>query len=986
MATIDLGKIAITPEGQWSAGKYYEKLSLVIYNGQSYLSLRNTTGDNPETSRGDWMQITSRGESLYQMMVREGKFVGTEEEFLQQYLDSLKACADASAEVRAALSDILDEMDRVRAEISEVMVEEDIRIKNEAKREDAEINRRNAEITRGVEERNRQEAEQRREQSMQQIQNDAEIALAMAAEAQQKAEEAIVNEEERISAENQRKIDEATRIQHEEQRVNDEAMRRSREADRLESENIRQKNEGDRILAEREREEIMRNLVEELKGLAANKFKIVDVLPEVGEFAVIYLVPSTMPSNNDVYDEWAYVSEKWERIGSTRFEIDNYYTKEEIEAALATKANIQHQHTVADITDFPELYYDATAFFTSGAYPSDKYEELLEAVKAKRTVYATIDEAGYTSYIFFISSANSDGSSSRVLLTTIFADGGYLYINTFVLQQSGMTPLQESITGKADKATTLAGYGIGDAYTKSEVDTALNTKQNTLTPGNGISIKGNVISSTVDSLITPITYAELVALRDSSSLVAGMQYRITDYDFTTTKKDTDSAHKLFDIIVTADSESILNETARAVHHQYETSVETLTGAIKLYKTDMNGYADGVDTGDYFLLVSTVEVNGATYYRYDKYEDGVNTGRYILLESIDLDSLGVGLDNPLFPVGEGTYGEDGSYVSHSEDAIVSYENGTVTVGSVAPLSNRDIASWELKYTLENTKHSSTDGKGTILWMKDEFRNECNYDFINALFKVYEITACAQSPSLVGTYAIKTGNLNITYGTNSKLASTFGAGNHDNIIKYDGLAKIVLGNDCHSNTFGNNCYYNTFGNSCRYNTFGNNCYSNTFGNNCYYNTFGNNCHSNTFGNDCYYNTFGNNCYYNTFGNNCHSNTFGNDCYYNTFGNDCYYNTFGNDCYSIRVASTSSAITKYNYYRYNHFGDGCQYILFKGAETASSSAQVQNYNFAQGVQGTSSAYLTIDGVRSRAYETKVAKNSSGELKIYCEADLIQ
>ena len=227
MATIDLGKIAITPEGKWSAGKYYEKLSLVIFNGQSYLSLRDTTGDNPETSRSDWMQITSRGESLYQMMVREGKFVGTEEEFTQQYLDSLKACADASDEVRSALSDILDEMDRIRAEISEVMVEEDIRIKNEAKREAAEINRKNADITRGVAERNRQEAEQRREQSMQQIQNDAEIALAMAAEAQQKAEEAILNEEERISAENQRKIDEATRIQHEEQRVNDEAMRRS---------------------------------------------------------------------------------------------------------------------------------------------------------------------------------------------------------------------------------------------------------------------------------------------------------------------------------------------------------------------------------------------------------------------------------------------------------------------------------------------------------------------------------------------------------------------------------------------------------------------------------------------------------------------------------------------------------------------------------------------------------------------------------------
>ena len=152
-------------------------------------------------------------------------------------------------------------------------------------------------------------------------------------------------------------------------------------------------------------------------------------------------------------------------------------TKYYVDEGLATKANLLHQHTVADITNFPEQYYDATAFFTSGAYPSDRYEELLEAVKAKKTVYATIDEEGYTSYVFFMSLANSDGSSSRVLLTTIFADGNSLYINTFSLQQSGMTPLQESITGKADKATTLAGYGIGDAYTKSEVDAAIDGKQ-----------------------------------------------------------------------------------------------------------------------------------------------------------------------------------------------------------------------------------------------------------------------------------------------------------------------------------------------------------------------------------------------------------------------------------------------------------------------------------------------------------------------------
>ena len=408
--------------------------------------------------------------------------------------------------------------------------------------------------------------------------------------------------------------------------------------------------------------------------------------------------------------------------------------------------------------------------------------------------------------------------------------------------------------------------------TKKELTSGLAAKQNALKAGDGISIKEGVISSTIDSLITSITYAELVALRNSASLIAGMQYRITDYEFTTTEEDTNSAHQLFDIIVTADSESVLNESARAAHHR---------------------------------------------------------------------------------------------------------------GS---LSSRDIASWELKYTLKNIKHSSPNGRGTVLWMKDEFRNECNYDFINALFKVYEIIACDKLPDLVGTYAIRTRNSKIIYGTNSKFVPTFDSNNHDNVIKYDGLAKIVFGHSCHSNTFGHSCHSNTFGHSCHSNTFGNNCHSNTFKAGCDSNIFGNGCQSNTFGSGCQFNTFGNNCYYNIFGSGCSSNAFGDNCYSNTFGNNYFSNTFGNNCFLIIFASSTSAITKYNYYQHNHFGDGCQFILFKGAETASASAQVQNYNFTQGLQGNSSAYIEIDGVRSRAYETKVATNSSGELKIYCEADLIQ
>lgn len=42
--------------------------------------------------------------------------------------------------------------------------------------------------------------------------------------------------------------------------------------------------------------------------------------------------------------------------------------------------------------------------------------------------------------------------------------------------KTAITKLKEVISGKADKATTLSGYGISDSYTKSEVDTNISAK------------------------------------------------------------------------------------------------------------------------------------------------------------------------------------------------------------------------------------------------------------------------------------------------------------------------------------------------------------------------------------------------------------------------------------------------------------------------------------------------------------------------------
>ncbi len=71
----------------------------------------------------------------------------------------------------------------------------------------------------------------------------------------------------------------------------------------------------------------------------------------------------------------------------------------------------------------------------------------------------------------------------------------------------------------------------------------------------------------VGELITLITYEELKALRDSSQLVAGMFYRITDYVTTSIQDATQSAGHQFDIIVRALDESTLDEEAKAIQSE-----------------------------------------------------------------------------------------------------------------------------------------------------------------------------------------------------------------------------------------------------------------------------------------------------------------------------------------------------------------------------------------------------------------------------------
>ena len=336
-----------------------------------------------------------------------------------------------------------------------------------------------------------------------------------------------------------------------------------------------------------------------------------------------------------------------------------------------------------------------------------------------------------------------------------------------------------------------------------------------------------------------ITWSALKNLRDSSQLMPGTFYRITDYSCTTSTEGTSSAGHVFDIIVRADSINKLNEVASAIHH----------------------------TNDLYFAVS------------------------------------------------------------------------------------NLSAWKLWYCLDNDTNrfawaDTTNGKGVIYRMIDEFNNDCPYDFKNILFTTSGKYTNAYTFSYTATVIKDASLLGISKSCHNNIMKENIKLNQQR-LNFNVFYTTDSYFDCYSNTFGYGCYSNTFSNYCSKNTFGNDCYSNTFSNYCYSNTFGNSFHENTFGYGCCSNAFGNNCSKNTFGNVCDGNTFENAIYENTFGNNCSKNTFGNQCNNIIFGTSTSTLI--DYVHHITIEPGCRYLNISCAEwSGSNDNYIQNIHIHSGVSG--------------------------------------
>ena len=514
----------------------------------------------------------------------------------------------------------------------------------------------------------------------------------------------------------------------------------------------------------------------------------------------------------------------------------------------------------------------------------------------------------------------------------------------------------------SNKTRHSVGIGTSDTDRKNAHEIMFNGKHYILGIGgyDGTNPANSKDIATYLPNMVNITYEKLCELRTNSNLVPGQQYRITDYTCTTTQEDTRSAGHQFDIIVTANSNNKLSEEARAIQHEGNS-----------YFTDCNlsawriWYCLDNDTTR-FAWADATDGKGVIYRMIDEWNNDVpydfkniQFKRYKITECAKCSTL----------VGKYTYREDSKYVIDKSRYI-----------------------WAYTFTHLN------DSKGVL-----------DHSIVGAIMP-------NNNGFYVGVYNNKISSVSSYFYLGSDKPTQFQYRLNNICFISDGNISKGFSYGCYSNIFKSNCYSMTFGTSCNSNVFGEDCYENTFGDAIWFQTIGKECHNNIFGNGHKYNTlgdsssnniFGTNYKYNTLGYNCYNNEFGRDYFHNSFGNSnhglklgSYYshNSFGNSNYELKFgdylssnvflnncshivfgSGNSDTAVTYSYYSNNFFGNNCWSLVLK--ETTTSSTNIQNYNFASGLQSK-----TIDLERGRSYETKVAKNSTGTLKIYCEADLIQ
>ena len=232
--------------------------------------------------------------------------------------------------------------------------------------------------------------------------------------------------------------------------------------------------------------------------------------------------------------------------------------------------------------------------FSSTGFAVDKEG----AVTAKTVNGATIKGTGFNGVTL-----STDGKVNGAAITSNSFNGVTLEKDASSHYKVGgvdVTKMQTDVAGKADAATTLTGYGITDAYTKTETDTAIGKKADKATTLTGYGITDAYTKTAADAKITAAT-ADMATKTQVTA------------DIGTAKTALESAYQAADTAL-SDRAAALETAATGMSYDAGKNTTTFTGGVTAtlltageFKVGATGFGFGNDGALTAKTVNGIEI-------------------------------------------------------------------------------------------------------------------------------------------------------------------------------------------------------------------------------------------------------------------------------------------------------------------------------------------------------------------------------------------
>ena len=171
-------------------------------------------------------------------------------------------------------------------------------------------------------------------------------------------------------------------------------------------------------------------------------YEIVQELPQTGANNILYLVPKSESQTQNVYDEYVYANNTWEKIGDTEIDLSGYVTTTDLSTALANYT------TTTDLTTLlagKQNTIDSTHKLSSDLV-DDTNNTNLFVTSSEKTTWSGKQEA-------LVSGTNIKTINS----TSILGSGDITTATSQDIQN-------DKLTGTSAPTTSTVGY-VGQQYT-----------------------------------------------------------------------------------------------------------------------------------------------------------------------------------------------------------------------------------------------------------------------------------------------------------------------------------------------------------------------------------------------------------------------------------------------------------------------------------------------------------------------------------------